>query len=138
MLARLSELIFVETIRQHLETLPPAQTGWLAGLRDPFVGRALAALHGAPRAAWTVERLARLVGVSRSVFADRFTRDGRPAADAVPRALADAAGVAAAARRPAVAAVAGEVGYESEAAFSRAFKKLVGDAPAVWRAAHGA
>ena len=72
-LARLSELMFVEAIRRYLETLPPAQTGWLAGLRDPVVGQALAALHGEPSEPWTVERLARLVGLSRSVFAERFT-----------------------------------------------------------------
>ena len=71
-LARLSELMFVEAIRRYLETLPPAQTGWLAGLRDPVVGQALAALHGEPSEPWTVERLARLVGLSRSVLAERF------------------------------------------------------------------
>jgi len=72
-LARLSELMFVEAIRRHLETLPPTQTGWLAGLRDPVVGQALAALHGQASEPWTVARLARLVGLSRSVFAERFT-----------------------------------------------------------------
>ena len=71
-LTRLSELIFVEAIRRHLLELPEAQRGWLAGLRDPVVGRALEALHGAPRDAWTVERLGRTVGVSRSVLAARF------------------------------------------------------------------
>jgi hypothetical protein len=73
-LARLSELMFVEAIRRYLEALPPAQTGWLAGLRDPVVGQALALLHGEPSQAWTVERLARLVGVSRSVLAECFTK----------------------------------------------------------------
>ena len=72
-LARLSELMFVETVRRYLETLPPAETGWLAGLRDPVVGQALAAMHGEADDAWTVEGLARLAGVSRSVFAERFT-----------------------------------------------------------------
>jgi AraC-like DNA-binding protein len=72
-LARLSERMFVETIRQYLETLPSAQTGWLAGLRDPMVGHALAVLHRAPHESWTVERLARVVGLSRSVLAERFT-----------------------------------------------------------------
>jgi AraC-like DNA-binding protein len=71
-LARLSELMFVETIRQHLETLPLAGSGWLAGLRDPLVGHALAALQGEPSAPWTVERLAREVAISRSVLAERF------------------------------------------------------------------
>lgn len=132
-LARLSELMFVEAIRRYLETLPPAQTGWLAGLRDPVVGRALAALHGEAREPWTVERLARLVGVSRSVLAERFTEMvGQPPMQYLAlwrmqlasRLLTEGGRVA---------AVAGAVGYESEAAFSRAFKKLVGQAPAAWR-----
>ena len=132
-LARLSELMFVEAIRRYIETLPPAQTGWLAGLRDPVVGQALAALHGEPREPWTVERLARLVGVSRSVLAERFTEMvGQPPMQYLAlwrmqlasRLLRDGG---------AVAAVASAVGYESEAAFSRAFKKLVGQAPATWR-----
>ena len=132
-LARVSELMFVETIRRYLETLPPAQTGWLAGLRDPVVGRALAALHGDSREPWTVERLAHLVGLSRSVFAERFTEMvGHPPMQYLAlwrmqrasRLLLEGGQVA---------AVADAVGYESEAAFSRAFKKLVGRAPATWR-----
>ena len=132
-LARLSELMFVETIRRYLETLPPAETGWLAGLRDPVVGQALAALHGEPSEPWTVERLARLVGLSRSVLAERFTAMvGQPPMQYLAlwrmqlasRLLIDGGQVA---------AVAAAVGYESEAAFSRAFKKLVGAAPATWR-----
>ena len=132
-LARLSELMFVEAIRRYLETLSPAQTGWLAGLRDPVAGQALAALHGQPREPWTVERLARLVGLSRSVFAERFTEMvGHPPMQYLAlwrmqlasRLLVEGGHVA---------AVAGAVGYESEAAFSRAFKKLVGQAPATWR-----
>jgi AraC-like DNA-binding protein len=132
-LARLSELMFVEAIRRYIETLPPAQTGWLAGLRDPVVGQALGALHGEPREAWTVERLARLVGVSRSVLAERFTEMvGQPPMQYLAlwrmqlasRLLAEGGQVA---------AVASAVGYESEAAFSRAFKKLVGQSPATWR-----
>lgn len=132
-LARLSELMFVEIIRQYLETLPETGTGWLAGLRDPVVGRTLAAMHGEPAAAWTVEGLARLAGVSRSVFAERFTSMvGQPPmqylslwrAQLASRLLAEGGHVA---------SVAASVGYESEAAFSRAFKKLVGRAPGTWR-----
>ena len=132
-LARLSELMFVEAIRRYLETLPPAQTGWLAGLRDPVVGQALSALHGEPKEPWTVERLARLVGVSRSGLAERFAEVvGQPPMQYLAlwrmqlasRILAEGA---------TVAEVATAVGYESEAAFSRAFKKLVGQAPAAWR-----
>jgi AraC-like DNA-binding protein len=134
-LARLSELMFVETIRRYLETLPPGESGWLAGLRDPVVGRALGALHGAPAEPWTVESLARRVGASRSVLAERFTAlVGQPPMQylalwrmqAAARQLLDGAGVA---------EVAAAVGYESEAAFSRAFKKLLGRAPATWRRA---
>jgi AraC-like DNA-binding protein len=132
-LGRLSELMFVETIRRHLETLPEAQAGWLAGLRDAVVGRALQALHAEASAAWTVERLARRVGVSRSVLAERFTEIvGQP-----PMQYLALWRMQLASRRlldgEPVAAVAGAVGYESEAAFSRAFKKLVGQAPATWR-----
>jgi AraC-like DNA-binding protein len=132
-LARLSELMFVETIRQYLETLPPAQTGWLAGLRDPMVGHALAALHREPREPWTVERLARVVGRSRSVLAERFmVLVGQPPMQYLAlwrmqlasRLLVEGGQVA---------GVASAVGYDSEAAFSRAFKKLVGQAPATWR-----
>ncbi|HZM52043.1 MAG TPA: AraC family transcriptional regulator [Vicinamibacteria bacterium] len=132
-LARLSELMFVEAVRRYLETLPSAETGWLAGLRDPVVGRALAELHGQPRERWTVEGLARVVGVSRSVLAERFTALlGQPPMQYLAlwrmqlasRVLAEGA---------TVAEVATTVGYESEAAFSRAFKKLVGQAPAAWR-----
>jgi len=132
-LARLSELMFVETIRWHLETLPPAETGWLAGLRDPVVGQALAALHGAAIEPWTVQRLAKTVGVSRSVLADRFmTMVGQP-----PMQYLALWRMQLASRLllggGQVAAVAAAVGYESEAAFSRAFKKLVGRAPATWK-----
>jgi AraC-like DNA-binding protein len=132
-LARLSELMFVEAIRRYLETLPPAHTGWLAGLRDPVVGQSLAELHGEPRDSWTVEKLARLVGLSRSVFAERFTSMvGEPPMQYLAlwrmqlasRLLMDGGRVA---------EVAAAVGYDSEAAFSRAFKKLVGQAPATWR-----
>lgn len=132
-LARLSELMFVEAIRLYVETLPAAQMGWLAGLRDPVVGQALSTLHGEPAEAWTVESLARVVGVSRSVLAERFTEMvGQPPMQYLAlwrmqlasRRLAEGDGVA---------AVAAAVGYESEASFSRAFKKLVGQAPATWR-----
>jgi AraC-like DNA-binding protein len=132
-LARLSELVFVEAVRRHVETLPPAQTGWLAGLRDPVVGRALAALHGAPAQAWTVEGLAREVGLSRSVLAERFTEMvGQPPMQYLALWRMQLASRRLVEGAP-VAEVAGAVGYESEAAFSRAFKKLVGQAPATWR-----
>ncbi|HET7618470.1 MAG TPA: AraC family transcriptional regulator [Vicinamibacterales bacterium] len=133
-LARMSELMFVEAIRRYIETLPASHTGWLAGLRDPLVGQALAALHGEPAAPWTVESLARAVGASRSVLADRFTElVGEPPMQYLAlwrmqlasRRLLDGDGVA---------ETAAAVGYESQAAFSRAFKRLVGEAPGTWRA----
>jgi AraC-like DNA-binding protein len=132
-LARLSELMFVEAVRRYLETLPPAERGWLAGLRDAVAGQALGAMHGAPTESWTVERLARLVGLSRSVFAERFTEIvGQP-----PMQYLSLWRMQIASRLLAhgghVAEVASAVGYESEAAFSRAFKKLVGQAPGTWR-----
>jgi AraC-like DNA-binding protein len=132
-LSRLSELMFVETIRWYLNTLPSAQTGWLAGLRDPMVGHALAALHSEPRESWTVERLARAVGLSRSVLAQRFTlMVGHPPMQYLALWRMQLASRLLLAGGP-VAAVAAAVGYESESAFSRTFKKLVGQAPAAWR-----
>jgi AraC-like DNA-binding protein len=137
-LARLSELMFVEAIRRYIEMLPPAESGWLAGLRDPVVGQALAALHGTADEPWTVERLARLVGVSRSVFAERFTEMvGQPPMQYLALWRMQLASRLLAEGRV-VAAVADAVGYESEAAFSRAFKKLVGQGPAAWRKSAGA
>jgi AraC-like DNA-binding protein len=132
-LARLSELMFVETIRQYLETLPLSQRNWLAGLRDPTTGLALAALHRRPHESWTVERLARVVGLSRSVLAERFAATvGQPPMQYLAlwrmqlasRLLLEGGSVA---------AIAAAVGYESEPAFSRAFKRLVGQTPAAWR-----
>ncbi|HET7697749.1 MAG TPA: AraC family transcriptional regulator [Vicinamibacterales bacterium] len=131
-LARLSELLFVETIRRHLETLPPG-AGWLAGLRDPTMARALGALHAEPHQRWTVERLARAVGLSRSVLAQRFTEMiGRPPMQYLALWRMQLASRLLLDRQP-IAAVASAVGYESEAAFSRAFKRLVGLPPASWR-----
>ena len=132
-LSRLSELMFVEMVREYLETLPPSETGWLAGLSDPISGQALAAMHAEPSKDWTVEGLARVAGVSRSVFAERFAATvGQPPmqylalwrAQLASRLLADGGHVA---------AVAAAVGYDSEAAFSRAFTKLVGRSPGAWR-----
>jgi len=134
-LSRLSELMFVETIRQYLETLSPAQTGWLAGLRDPVVGQALSALHAEPSSEWTVQALARLAGASRSVLAERFTEMvGQPPMQYLALWRMQLASRLLAEGEP-VSAAASAVGYESEAAFSRAFKKLVGQAPSVWRRA---
>ena len=132
-LARMSELMFVEAIRRYIESLPPSQTGWLAGVRDPVVGPALAVLHGQPAGTWTVESLARAVGASRSVLADRFTEIvGQPPMQYLALWRMQLASQRLLQGEP-VAEVAAAVGYESEAAFSRAFEKLVGEAPSTWR-----
>jgi AraC-like DNA-binding protein len=132
-LARLSELLFVEVVRRYLDSLPEGQTGWLAGLRDPCVGRALSLLHGQPARAWSLAALAHGAGLSRSALAERFTDlVGVPPMQYLLRwRLQLAAGLLAEGGK--VSAVALEVGYDSEAAFSRAFKRIVGQPPASWR-----
>jgi transcriptional regulator GlxA family with amidase domain len=138
-LAKLSELMFVEAIRRHVESLPPGQQGWLAGLRDRFVGRTLALMHSKPTYPWTVDELASDVGLSRSALAERFTAViGQPPMQYLTRwRLQLAADLLHGSRRP-IAAIAAEVGYDSEAAFSRAFKRELGAAPAAWRRAQEA
>jgi AraC-like DNA-binding protein len=133
-LARLSELMFIEAVRRHVETLPDERTGWLAALRDPLVGRALARLHQEVATGWTLESLAAAVGTSRSVLAERFTAlVGEPPMHYLTRWRMQVATRLLAGSDAKVAAVAAAVGYEAEAAFSRAFKKVVGLAPAHWR-----
>lgn len=133
-LLRLAELLFVEVLRRHLDALDASHGGWLAGLREPLVARALAALHGAPARAWTLGALAAASGASRSVLAERFARRvGVPPMaylaqwrmQLAARMLADGGAK--------VLAVAAAVGYQSEAAFSRAFRKATGVAPSRWR-----
>jgi AraC-like DNA-binding protein len=133
-LARASELMFVEVVRRYLSSLPPEQTGWLAGLRDPFVGRALAALHGRPAEAWTVESLAKEAALSRSALAERFTHlVGEAPMQYLTRWRMQRAAMLLRTRNVSVFEAAMEVGYASEAAFSRAFKKVVGIPPSAWR-----
>jgi AraC-like DNA-binding protein len=133
-LAKLSELMFVEALRRHVESLPAEQTGWLAGLRDRFVGKTLALIHARPRHAWTVEELAGEVGLSRSALADRFTAlVGQPPMQYLTRWRLQLAADLLRSTGRNVAAIAAEVGYDSEAAFSRAFKREIGVAPATWR-----
>src|SRR5262249_15945509 len=133
-LTRLAELMFVEVLRGHIETLPPGQRGWLAGLRDDVVGRGLGLLHGAPAHPWTIDELATGVAMSRSAFADRFTAlAGQPPMQYLAEWRMQLAASRLAAGNAKVAAVAEEVGYDSEPAFSRAFKRLMGISPAAWR-----
>jgi AraC-like DNA-binding protein len=132
-MSRLSELLFIEAIRRYVATRREGGTGWLAGLGDRYVGRALAALHARPRDAWTAESLATEVGLSRSAFAERFVSlVGQPPMQYLMfwRMYLAADRLRSGAQ---VAKVAYEVGYESEAAFSRAFKRQFGCPPAKWR-----
>ena len=133
-LNRLSELMFVEVIRLHMDQLANNNTGWLAGLRDPLVGRALTLLHSRPAHAWTVEELASEAAASRSALADRFVHlVGCPPIQYLTQWRMQIAAKRLTDPSVKIATIAHEVGYESEAAFSRAFKKFVGRSPSQWR-----
>ena len=135
-LNRLSELMFVEVVRMHMDQLGNNNTGWLAGLRDPLIGRALTLLHGRPSHTWTLEELASKAATSRSALADRFAQIvGCPPMQYLTQWRMQLAAKRLADPGVKIATVAHEVGYESEAAFSRAFKKFVGRAPGQWRSA---
>jgi AraC family transcriptional regulator, alkane utilization regulator len=134
MLAKLSELMFVEVLRNYIEALPSEQTGWLAGLRDRYVGRALTLMHTRPADPWTVDLLAKEVALSRSALAERFTGLlGQPPMQYLTRWRLQLAAQMLHSERRGVGAVASDVGYESEAAFNRAFKREFGTPPAAWR-----
>jgi AraC-like DNA-binding protein len=136
MLAKLSELVLVEALRRYVMELPASGKGWLAGVRDERIGRALALLHSAPDRAWTVDDLAREVALSRSALAERFaTLVGEPPVQYLLRWRLALAARALRAGRDAISRVAQRSGYESEAAFSRAFKREFGMPPAAWRKA---
>jgi AraC-like DNA-binding protein len=133
-LLRLSELLFVEAVRGHLAATPAEGPGWLSGLRDPAIGRALSALHERPALPWTLARLAREAGLSRSTLAERFAHFvGEPPMQYLGRWRMQLAARRLAEGTATVGAIALEVGYDSEAAFSRAFKRSTGSAPAHWR-----
>lgn len=133
-LLRLSELMFVEVIRRYLAALPAEQRGWLAGLRDPVVGRSLCLLHANAGEAWTLQRLAGEVGVSRSVLAERFASFvGQPPMRYLAHWRMQLAARMLAEEDAKVRVIATRVGYESEEAFSRAFKRMVGVSPSIWR-----
>jgi AraC-like DNA-binding protein len=134
MLAKLSELMFVEAMRRYVERLPPQGKGWLAGVRDAQIGRALALLHGEPGKAWTVDELAREVALSRSALAERFAAlVGEPPMQYLMRWRLALAAQTLRSGGDAIARVAERSGYESEAAFNRAFKREFGTPPAAWR-----
>lgn len=133
-LAKLAELMFVEALRNHLERLPADERGWLAGVRDPLVGAALEQLHARPAHPWTLERLAREVGLSRSAFAERFTAYVQiPPMQYLTRWRIQLAARMLESRTVTVGQAATAVGYQSEAAFNRAFTREVGQPPGAWR-----
>ena len=133
-LAKLGELMFAELVRRYVETLPDESKGWLAGLRDRHIGRALNLLHEHPMRDWTLDQLAKDVGVSRSSLAERFTSFvGTPPMQYLQKWRLQIAASKLVDGVSSIAAIGAEIGYESEAAFSRAFKKAVGMPPAEWR-----
>lgn len=136
-LAKLSELLFVESVRRYAESLPTNQIGWLAGLRDPYVARALAFLHRDISRDWSVDELGREVGLSRSALAERFTRLlGMAPMHYLGHWRMQVAAQKMRNTSTPLAQIAETVGYDSDAAFSRAFKKAFGTAPATWRRAN--
>ena len=137
MLAKLSEALFVDTLRRYVSGLPEQQTGWLAGTRDSIVGKSLALLHSRVAHPWTIADLASEVGISRSALVERFTRYLAEA----PMAYLTRLRLQLAARSlektsRGVADIAADIGYESEAAFNRAFKREFGQPPGRYRSNH--
>jgi len=126
--------MFVDVLRRYVESLPPQETGWLAGLRDPHLSKALALIHDRPAHNWTVEALAKESALSRTVLAERFTKIvGMPPVHYLAKWRMQIASELLSAGKGNVASIAAEIGYESEAAFSRAFKKMIGVPPSAWR-----
>ena len=134
MLAKLSEALFVETLRRYVAGLPQEQTGWLAGARDPVVGKSLAILHSRVNHPWTIADLAKEVGLSRSALVERFSRFlSVPPMTYLTRWRLQLAARALTTTPRGTADIAADVGYESEAAFNRAFKREFGLPPARYR-----
>jgi AraC-like DNA-binding protein len=136
LLTRLAELMFIEVMRRYLEEQQSGQTGWLAGLRDDVVGRVLGLLHARPAYPWTLDELARQAASSRTNVAKRFTElVGQPPMQYLTQWRMQVAANLLAQSGAKVASIAAQVGYDSEAAFSRAFKKETGMPPGAWREA---
>jgi AraC-like DNA-binding protein len=134
MLARMSEMMFVNAVRRYADRLPAQSEGWLAGLRDRFVGRTLALMHEQHAKAWTIDELGQQIGLSRSALHEHFVRFiGVPPMQYLSQWRMQVAARLLLDTRATVAAIALDVGYDSEAAFARAFKRLVGKPPAAWR-----
>jgi AraC-like DNA-binding protein len=133
-LTKLSELMFIDVVRRYIEALPAQDAGWLAGLKDAAVGKALALIHARPSFNWTIEGLARQCGTSRTVMAERFVQFvGVPPMHYLAKWRMQVASEMLNRGNSNMATIAAEIGYESEAAFSRAFKKMMGVAPSAWR-----
>lgn len=129
-ITRLSDVLVIQAIRAWIERDPTAQTGWLGALRDPQIGSALALIHGDPARAWTVASLADELAMSRSSFAARFSElVGEPVIQYVTRWRMQVAASSLQEEGATVAELANRLGYRSEAAFARAFKRVVGVAP---------
>jgi AraC-like DNA-binding protein len=132
--AKLSEVLFVETLRRYITTLPAEETGWLAGARDPAIGQALALMHREPAHPWTMENLARRAGLSRTRLAERFRHFlNEPPMAYLAQWRLKLAAEKLQSTQASVAEIAAEVGYGSEAAFNRAFKRKFGCPPAQFR-----
>jgi AraC-like DNA-binding protein len=137
MLAKLSEALFVDTLRRYVGSLPEQQTGWLAGTRDPVVGKSLGLLHSRIAHPWTIADLADEVGISRSALVERFTRYlSEPPMTYLTRWRLQLAARALEKTSQGVAEIAADIGYESESAFNRAFKREYGQPPGRYRSGH--
>jgi AraC-like DNA-binding protein len=136
-LERVSEMVFVDAARRYLESLPEGGgSGWLAALRDRHVGRAIGLMHAHPAAPWTLDDLGHRVGLSRSALHERFVElVGQPPMQYLAQWRMQRGAVLLRESQQTVAEVALEVGYDSQAAFARAFKRAVGQPPAAWRRA---
>lgn len=132
-LARVAELVFIEAVRRHVESLPAGSTGWLAGLNDRHVGATLALMHGRPGENWTVEKLARQVNLSRSGLGDHFSAIvGEPVMGFLARVRLQRAAHELLVGGKAIKTIAKEAGYESPQSFARAFRRAYRVAPSRW------
>ena len=133
-LAKLAEVLFIEVLRLYMNEAADGRVGWLAGVRDRIVGAALNSLHKEPARAWTLEDLAHAAGTSRSVLAERFQHlvGSSPMQYLTQWRMLLAANLLIRCNAP-LAHIAQDVGYQTDTAFSRAFRREYGTPPATWR-----